>query len=349
MINDAISGIQTAQTNTKTATKADYEQQKTAVQDAGAKQLTAAQEGSANLGAASSYAILSQVQNNTAKQLKDLDLREQQALATGDQQAAQSIANLKVQQLQFQQEVEQKTFTNLLSLAGIQIQAKSSQLQEKQQNFAEQSAMANMATQFGVALKPGDTLESLTKRVMPLASQQQKLQIAKMQSEINLANAQAAKALRGDATELTNSPIQISALASTYQALIKDPNRRDELNNFLATLQKNPAVYSSVINKIAEANTPVNLPSADIKKLINQYKNAGKSREDVMAAIASDQSLANKSEALKAVDELYSTKQSAARLVGAEVNKQYVKPVAENLGSMFGGAGSFISGLFSGQ
>lgn len=134
-IQDAIQGVQGANNSSRAGITAEYAREKADVVSQAEKQLISTQEEAKNLGPASNMAILNMSRESTAKALKDLDLREQQALATGDVKAAETVANLKLERLKFQQDTEQKAFSNMLALSGLELNSEQLAQQKEQAAF----------------------------------------------------------------------------------------------------------------------------------------------------------------------------------------------------------------------
>ncbi len=58
--------------------------------------------------------------------------------------------------------------------------------------------MSDIALQYGLEVKPEDTIDSITSKAMVFASEEQKARLAKMQAEIKYTNAQTSHILSGD-------------------------------------------------------------------------------------------------------------------------------------------------------
>lgn len=239
-IESAIAGVEKSRETTKTGISASFERQRIGEAELGERELTGALE--ARRGFGTSNALISQIKESTDKALKDLDLREKQALAASDFESASAIAGLKLEKIKFQQESEQRTFTNLLAAAGVQLQAKQEKRLAGAQAFTERSAMAGIALQYGIELKEGDTLDSLITRVSPIASEEQRTQLAKLKAETLRANAEAQKIIR-DGGGANVDKFTASILAQAF--------RRGD-TSFLGGLKSNAdlqTVYGEVLNQ----------------------------------------------------------------------------------------------------
>lgn len=142
-IGKAVSGIEEARRVTETGIGASFERQRIEAEQAGEQRLTSAEES--RRGFATNTAILKNIEQDTEKSLRDLDLREQEALASGRTEVASQLANLKIQQLQFRQQSRQQVFSNLLGLAQFQV---STEQAERQITVQEQSVAFNRLKTF---------------------------------------------------------------------------------------------------------------------------------------------------------------------------------------------------------
>lgn len=161
-----------------------------------------------------SLGVLRQIESDTDKSLKDLKQRKEELIMQGDENSARKIGELEFQAEQFRQTSRQQTFSNLLAMGGFQLQAKGQALQEKQQNFAEKSAIASIGLQYGIKVNEGDTMESIVSRAAPFASAKQKADLANTLAQTKLAEVNAKKALQG--MDFIADDATIQTLASTF-------------------------------------------------------------------------------------------------------------------------------------
>ena len=134
IINEAISGIKTAQQKQSESIQSQFERERTNLEKQGQNILTSTQES--RRGFATNTAVFQQIKDQIDNSLQELDKREREALATGATDAATQIANLKVQQLQLKTQAMQDTFRNALSFLGLNIQSQQAKLQEETQRFS---------------------------------------------------------------------------------------------------------------------------------------------------------------------------------------------------------------------
>ena len=151
LITGAISGLEEAGVATKKGTEARYERLRTETEEAGKRTLTGALE--ARRGFATNTALIRQIKDQTDKKLKDLDLREVEALAAGRTDVASQIANIKLQEIRFQQESEQKVWSNALQVAGLGLQMEAQEMQQEQIGFNKATSMISLISKYDLGDK----------------------------------------------------------------------------------------------------------------------------------------------------------------------------------------------------
>jgi hypothetical protein len=114
-----IDRLNAAQAAREAGLTASLERAKAGVRETGLETLTQARELQRGVGAASSFALINKIEEATNKELKDLDLRYQEALATGQFETAQSISDLQVKAIQTKQEQQQQAYQNMLNAANL--------------------------------------------------------------------------------------------------------------------------------------------------------------------------------------------------------------------------------------
>ena len=177
-------------------------------------------------GFATNNAMLKELRKESDKKVKELERMEQEALAQNQHQTAQQLSQLRLQELQFEQQAEQQIFDNMVQSIGVglQIQAGERDLQRlnieqdrlRQDEVRIQSEkrmfMANIASQYGIDMEEGETIDSLVTKVSErdltereamelelLAAQieTQETQNSRLRQEINLAQQAAAAEQQG--------------------------------------------------------------------------------------------------------------------------------------------------------
>ena len=162
------------------------------IKKSGAQSMTSAREAQRGFG--TNMAALRQLEESTDKQVKDYEQMKQEALLSNNTQFASQLSNLQLQSLQFKQESQQKAFSNMMQVAGLGIQIRAEEragqqftqnlkLQRDQMESSKQSEMLGLAANAGIQLNPGETYESLSKRIAN--SDITRLQKEKLQIDIN--------------------------------------------------------------------------------------------------------------------------------------------------------------------
>lgn len=199
-IQSAITGIQTSADKSKQALESSANREISFQKEQFGQQRTAALE--AGRGGAVGTVALADLDTRTEKSLRDMEQRKQELILQGDAAAAGKISDLQLKSLEFQQQARQQVFSNLLSLGNFAISKQQENRLSSQQNFAEKQAINSVALKYGLSVSAGETLDSITTKAMPFASEEQKLSLAKTRADIARANAEAQKALKGDKVKM---------------------------------------------------------------------------------------------------------------------------------------------------
>src|SRR3990167_4893150 len=134
-IKGQATSLKEAQQKTATGIEAAYTRAKTETAEVGATKLTSQREQ--QRGYAVNQGVIKQIEEDTQRNLKDLDLRKQEALASGAMDVAEKISGLQLQAMSYAQTAKQNAFQNILSLGnfGLQtFQVKQAQQQQTLQN-----------------------------------------------------------------------------------------------------------------------------------------------------------------------------------------------------------------------
>lgn len=258
-LNNAISGVQESADTANKALNLDYGRQIGYAQD---KFMSDQVEGrAAGAGGVINMAAYTALKDDTNKNLKDLEDRKQSLILQNDSAAASKIADLQFKALEFQQQAQQQTFSNLLGIANFGISSAQEKRLAETQTFQEKQAISNIALQYGLDVKPGDTIDTITSKAMVFASEEQKARLAKLQSEIKYTNAQTAHILAGD-KEGATAPItsQVTAkLAQRWSELAATGQTVDtsaEMQNILGKYAKagKEADFYDAVGKLATDN-----------------------------------------------------------------------------------------------
>ena len=217
-INDAIANVNRSNEASKAVTTSQYNRQIADQTAANQRQITSFQEETR--GYATNTAALRTMVEQADKSVKDLEQRKQELLLQGDAQAASKVAEMQLKTLDMRTNAMQKTFDNLLQIGSYSIQASQEKRATAAQTFSERSAINSIALQYGVTPREGDTIDTVTARAMPFATQKQKLELAKTQADINKVNAEAAKYMSeaGNALNKNNlSSLDFEAITEAYR------------------------------------------------------------------------------------------------------------------------------------
>lgn len=280
---DIISELEAGRESAKTGIEAKFERGRISTKKAGEQTLTRGRETARGLGPASQFALIDRIEKSTDESLRDLDLREQEALATGNAAVSSQIAQLKLQQLQFKVQNRQQIYSNLLSIAGLEQQERQVGIAERQQDQQERTAIANIALQFGLQVNENDTLDTIVQRAQPFASEQQKVELDAKRADIDRTKADTERILR-EGRGLTDELVGIFAEASV--------DNIDVLNSL-----KDPTEIAKVLQKRQELKAPRKWSAGEIKTNVEEDVAAGKSPGAILAAIDDDTTIANKEDA----------------------------------------------------
>jgi len=310
-------GLEEGQEKRAAGIEAGFERQKIGVAEAGARKKTSALE--ARRGFATNTALLRQLDEETEKSIRDLDLRKTEALAAGEVETANQLAQIQLQEIQFRSKQRQQGFQNLMSLAGLEFQQEQIgfeakrlgfeenridiareglTLQERQvgiaeaaQKQAERTAISEVALQYGLEITEGETLETIVQKAQPFASDQQKVALEKQRAEIANIKANTQKAIQ-DGTGLSDANLDIIAEAAIINSAV------------LGTL-KNPQDVAKVINKMTALNKPRDFGENELLEIAQLNLNSDIPFNQALAELASDSQITNKDEAERILREVY--------------------------------------------
>lgn len=273
-INEAIKGVQGAASNTDAATTLNFDRQIGYAQDAGQTSITGNLDSRS--GFATNMVALRNLVSTTDKNVNDLESRKQELILQNDASSANKIAELQVQGLQFKQAAMQQVFTNLLGMGNFGLQVGAANRAEEAQSFQEKQAISQIGLQFGVEVKPGDTIDTISSRAAPFASQEQQLKIAQMRSQINENNAQAAKAI-ADAKATGNAgTANIDVLATALLSPLGGPAILSGI--------KDAGVQGAVIARAAE------IQAKGITANVSTLQSSGMTKNQALANIKANPS-----------------------------------------------------------
>lgn len=246
----AISGIKSSADSSNKVVQSQFEREAQGILETGNDAQLAGR--AAGQGGIMNMAALRELTGTTDKNLKDLAQRKQELILQNNSQAASKVAEMEMAALKFKQEAEQQVFSNLLGMGNYANQVQSEQRLAKAQSFTEQQAVSSVALQYGLSVKPGDTLESIVSKAAPMASKEQQMKLAKMQSEINRSNAEIRKINAEGAGSSNDIDIiaQAAFLNPAVLSTVKDPTQLSKVINKVNVL-KNQSIYSQIDSQIA--------------------------------------------------------------------------------------------------
>lgn len=149
----------------------------------------------AQRGYATNTAALKSLRDNNEKSIRDLTQRKEEVMLQGDIATASKISDLILKKYEFEQNATQQVFQNLVSLSNFGLQRAQEARLAQTQKFSEEQAISNIALRYGVEVKEGDTFADVVERAKPFASEEQRLQLEKMKSELALTKANTSRAL----------------------------------------------------------------------------------------------------------------------------------------------------------
>lgn len=287
LITGSINDLTAANTSNRQGIEADYTRQKNDASQTGQSNMTSEME--ARRGMATNTGIIQNIQDNTNKQLTQLDLAEKSAVTKGDMDTASKIADLRVQQLTFQQQATQTAFQNQLSIYSAINTAKTTADNEQKQSFDEQSSMSSIALQFGIKLQPGDTLQSVVSRAAPIASQAQQADMALKIAQAHQANAEAQKALAGGAFTLDDTTA--GAFASTYSNLVQTTGgiNSPQAQNFISTITSQAGAKGlQTLQSAIQKQTNAQFDPNTMGQWLDQQFSGGANAADLSSTIANN-------------------------------------------------------------
>lgn len=282
-INAAIDSVKKSKDANTASVEGTYGREIQAAKDKSSSDITTF--GESGRGFAVNIGALRELVNTGDKNIKDLEQRKQELLLQGEADAASKISDLQLQEYTLRQDARQKVFQNLLQLGNFATGVQNNQLQQRTQNFAERSAIATLASKYGVPVAENDTIDTIAAKVAPFASESAKLEIAKTKAQINQANAEAAKALRGDSANIDDLTASVLATAfrkgdTAFLANIKDAGTAGKVYN---QIEKQRQADVAAAAKIAQEVQASGGNQSDFAKKLQNDPNVMVSPDDVAA------------------------------------------------------------------
>lgn len=246
VINSSIQSLKDAQTANEKGVNAQYDLAEQNLKNQSGVDITGAEE--ASNGFAVNMSVLRKMTLDTNNEVKDLELRRQEALSSGRVDMASKLADLQMQKLKFQADSEQQVFSNLLNVSQLFLQQQSEKRLQAQMVYDQQTKMADIALKYGISVKPGSTLQDMVNAALPYASKEERLNLTKLQAEIDATN-------RSNRTSATSS---ITAYTLSQAATIfNNMSHMDYANNkstFYASQYVDANIYMKLRDDFAVAN-----------------------------------------------------------------------------------------------
>ena len=127
------------------------------------------------------------------KQMNNLKLIKEDALRAADMDYYTRVSQAEMNLIETQVKATDSMFQKLFGIAGISQEQQSFQLAQRSQQFQEKERIGSIALEYGLDMRPGETIDQVITRAMPLASEQKRLELNKLRAEINTENARAAQ------------------------------------------------------------------------------------------------------------------------------------------------------------
>lgn len=278
-IQNAIQGVQTSAEASNAAITSQYDRE--IAFQSGQGELAVQGQLDSRSGFATNMVALRNLVDLTDKNLNDLEQRKQELILQNNAQAAAQIAGLEFQALQYKQQATQQVFSNLLSFGQFALSVQQEQRLQSAQDFAERSAIADIALQYGLTVNEGDTLDTIVTRAMPIASEQQKLQLEKLRADIAYTNTQISN-IKSGVTGTYTPDIAASAIASIrMDGTLSEDQKTERIYAIMSMVNDPAAVYQAEGKLITEATQPDYL----YKKYAIDLRNGG-SKSTLEASIA---------------------------------------------------------------
>ena len=296
-INSAIAGVKASNDASKAAIESKYNRGEGYQADVNKTAETAFMEK--RTGFATPVVAFANLREYNQKSIRDLEDRKQELILQGDSAAAKTISDLQVQKLTFEQEAAQKTFENLISAGNFGLSIAAGERADRQQSFTEKSAIGAIALQYGVEVKPGDTIDTIVNRAKPFATQEEQLKLETAASTIRKNNAETRKALSDASNNAPLSEAQIVALAAA--------SRTPYGAQIVAASVKNPGSLAAIFAQSSK------LEATDVTNYVQGKIDAGQTLDKTLGDLSSDKSISiqDMNGASKIAASLYASKPAA--------------------------------------
>lgn len=242
----------------------------------------------AGSGGLMNIAALRELTSTTDKQLNDLQQRKEELILQNNSDAAGKIADIELKTLEFRLEAQQKVFENLLGVGNFGLSTAQEGRMSRAQTFEEKKTISNIGLEFGIEVGPNDTIETITARAAPFASEQRRAELARTLAETARIKADTNKILREGIDADTAKNFDLDVMATAY---LKNP---DIVGNDVSDVQ-----FANIVNRASE------LQLQDYKSELQTEIDSGKSKSYLTNLVKSKQgmSASEKATALKYVND----------------------------------------------
>ena len=231
----------------------------------------------------------------TDKEMKDLDMRREELILANDSAGAQRVADLQMKALEFKQKAAQDTFNNILQTGAFALQASAEQRAGREftanlqlnrdklnldiltQKKNEEAQMASIAAEFGVELKPGDSMADVVTRVAPMANSIKRAQLNQLLAET-------AKINKEFDNEKTTANFQVRVAELIGQGATPGEATKVALDEAIAFgIQPSKDMYDSTIKFAIDAKAQQDLEAS--KKVSETSSTLFRSLPDLISGI----------------------------------------------------------------
>lgn len=271
-IQNAIGGIRESANLSNQRIESQYGRERGyMMEDANNSQISGRAAGSGGL---MNIAALRELTSTTDKNLNDLAQRKEELILQNNSEAAGKIAELEIKTLEFRMNAQQKVFDNLLGLGNFGTSVAQEQRLGRAQNFEERRTINNIGLEFGVEVGPNDTLETITAKAAPFASESRRAELAKTLAETARIKADTNKILQDGLNADNANQFDLDVQASAY---LKDPN---VIGNDVSDYN-----YARIVNRAAE------LQYNDLQVDLQSQIDEGASKSTILATVRGNTTL----------------------------------------------------------
>ena len=228
-ISEAISGVQKAGAASTAKIESEFGRELGYQKEQFAENITSGR--AAGSGGILNMAALRALTETTDKSLKDLEQRKQELILQGESATASKISELQIKSLEFRQQAEQQSFSNLFNMGqfSLNVQAENRakeqfsqtiEFQKSQQAFEQSSKMATIQLEYGLTSIPGESLSSLITRAQPRADAKRRAELAKLLKDAK-ADESKVNATSGLWEEIRDRGMSAGAAANTVAANVQ--------------------------------------------------------------------------------------------------------------------------------